>query len=144
MVIIEDNPDDIDMNSYRQVTRGLGGTKMSYMKCDGCGEYAMAILKSDTGERPVCLECLDDPEHEGVSRQYVCSVVGCGNAPEFLAALDNEEWRSLLVCEMHFNHVKNDISSFLSIPKWLTNGKDMTATEEGVVIEIEFGQDMDR
>jgi hypothetical protein len=142
VVIIVDNIDHIDMNSYRQGTRGLGGTEMSYMKCDGCGEYAMAVLKSDTGERPVCLDCLDDPKHEGASRQYVCSVAGCKNSPEFLATLENQEWRSFLVCEMHFNHVKNDISSFLSIPLWLTNGKDISASEEGVVIEIEFGQDM--
>ena len=103
----------------------------------------MAILKSDTGEKRVCLDCLDDPEHEDSSRRYVCSVAGCKNAPEFLAALENEEWRSLLVCEMHFNHVKDDISSYLSIPKWLTNEKDISATEEGVVIEIEFGQEME-
>ncbi len=116
---------------------------MSYMKCDGCGEYAMAILKSDTGERQVCLDCLDDPAHEGASRRYVCSVAGCKNTPEFLAALENEEWRSLLVCEMPFSHVKDDITSFLSLPRWLTNGKDLSASEEGVVIEIEFGQDME-
>lgn len=116
---------------------------MSYLKCDGCGGFAMALLDSDTGKKPVCLDCLDDPEHEGASRRYVCSVVGCNNAPEFLAALENEEWRSLLVCEMHFAHVKDDISSFLSLPRWLTNGKDISASEEGVVIDIEFGQDLD-
>jgi len=116
---------------------------MSYLKCDGCGEFAMALLESDEGERPVCLECLDDPKHEGASRQYVCSVAGCQNAPEFLAALGNEERQSLLVCEMHFGHVKDDVSSFLALPGWLTNGKDISTSEDGVVIEIDFDQEVE-
>lgn len=111
---------------------------MTYLRCDGCGGFALALTRDGARERPVCMGCLDSKEPEGATRRYVCSIVGCENQPAFLGTMDDEGQGSLLVCERHFNDVKGSLRSYLEVPRWLTNESDFDIDEGGIVFEFDI------
>jgi hypothetical protein len=70
--------------------------------------------------------------------RYICSVEGCGNTPEYLVSVDEGQLRSFLVCEVHFKQLRSRLSAFMSLPRWLMNGSDISLSEEGLTIEMDF------
>jgi hypothetical protein len=96
----------------------------------------MALQGHGEEGRPRCLNCLEDG---GPPRLYVCSIKDCENQPIYLAVVENDVTSSVLVCERHFDSVRSEITSFLEVPPWLTNGNDFVADEGGVVFEFEVG-----
>jgi hypothetical protein len=87
-------------------------------------------------DRPVCMDCI---EEDGPPHRYICSFAGCGNLPIYLAVVENDVTSSVLVCERHFPKMKDDLTSYLQVPAWLTNGNDFHLGEGGVVFEFEMG-----
>jgi hypothetical protein len=86
------------------------------------------------------MDCIDE---EGPRHEYVCSVAGCGNQPLILAVVDRDGPASLIVCEKHFPHIKDEVTSFLELPAWLTDGNGFLAGDGGVVFSFEVGPDTD-
>ena len=111
---------------------------MEFRTCGECGDYAVLKTKGGRAEGHLCLDCLDREELDHRMDRYICSVAECGNAPYFLVVLEEGGRRSMLVCEQHFNRLKDMVSSYLTLPGWLTNGNDLTLGENGVTIEMDF------
>ena len=112
---------------------------MKYRTCTNCGDHATTLLGSGRGKRSLCLGCLEVVADRDGEREYVCSAEGCWNQPTYLVVLDNERRSSVLACDKHFGRLKDDMVSYLEIPRWLTDGEDIHANDRGVVIEIEVG-----
>ncbi|MCK4969986.1 MAG: hypothetical protein KAS77_05645 [Thermoplasmata archaeon] len=114
---------------------------MEYRTCINCGDHATTLLRSGKDKRSLCLRCLEEVTDRDVEREYVCSVEGCWNQPTYLVVVDNEKNSSILACDKHFRRVRDEIVSYLEIPRWLTDGEDIHANDRGVIIEIQVGSD---
>jgi len=111
---------------------------MEYRSCADCGDYAVIHAEEGPEGRLLCLECLDKREGRRSADAYICSVESCGNAPDFMVSIEDERWRTLLVCEQHFRRIRPGIRAYMDLPRWLTNGEDVAIDEDGVTIEMEF------
>ena len=107
---------------------------MRFRECKRCGGHAVAVQGPSTG--PVCMGCIDQ---EGPPHEYICSIRGCGNQPVILAVLKGDERATVLVCERHFNEVRDSVTSYLEVPPWLTEGEGFLAGDGGVVFQFEVG-----
>ncbi len=114
---------------------------MEYRTCTNCGDHAMTLQGSGTAKRSLCLGCLEVVADRDGEREYVCSAEGCPNQPTYLVVVDNDRRSSVLACDKHFRRVRDEMVSYLEIPRWLTDGENIHANDRGVVIEIQVGSD---
>ena len=84
------------------------------------------------------MACLDRDDRRASERRYVCSRIGCGNHPVYLASMGEEEGGSVLLCEKHFAEVSGSIRSYLEVPRWLTNDREFAIDSEGIVFEFDL------
>ena len=111
---------------------------MRLKRCTECGDYAAVSSEGGRGTRLLCLDCMDKEHKDPSLDRYICSVMGCDNAPDYLVSIDEGEFKSFLLCESHFKKGKPQITAYMSLPRWLMNDSDLVLTEEGLTIEMDF------
>ena len=116
---------------------------MELRTCTDCGDYAVIITKGGQEKRLLCLDCLEKGGEGFLLERYICSVRECNNSPDYIVSIDDDRWRSFLVCERHFKKAGSRIKGYLSLPGWLTNGDDILLSKDGVTFEMDFSAGKD-
>jgi hypothetical protein len=111
---------------------------MLYRKCSRCGGHATTLVRDHAVVRPQCFDCLEHGGDKGPVVKYICSVRDCSAVPGHLAAIDEDGWVFLLLCDDHFKELEPEVTVFLALPHWLMNEGEVILDDEGVVFEFEM------